>query len=228
MNQVVLQLLISLAATLGINAIPAGIVVLQGNPAQTAMVLYFLENLVSVLLAAARVRILAPADDQAYAVLGQDTVKTTVNGAVASERQLVRNRRRLITDYLLMSFGLSAGVGVFILFLVFFVGHADISGSVIATGMAGIVALQLFYFLADLVLLGPMTPPQAERVLQQSMGRVALLFFAVFIGIFVALVNINWFVIPFIVLRTVTDLAISVQGFSARVKTAASTAQSSI
>lgn len=206
-----LQLIVSLAATLGINAIPAGIVLLGGNSAATAMVLYFLENLVSIILAAARIRILAPADDEAYASLAYDTVKVTVNGVPRPEKKLLRNRRVLITDYLFMSIVFSLAVGVFLFLFVFVVGHTNVPGSVILAGMEGIIAFQLLHFVADLFLLGPLTPPQAEVLLKQSMGRVALIFLAVFIGIFLAAVNINWFVIPFVALKTITDLAVAIQ-----------------
>ncbi len=104
--QAILQLIISLAATLGINAIPAGIVLLGGNSAWTAMVLYFLENIVSILLAAARVLILASAQDAGYANLSYDTMKVTVNGVPRPERQTPRTRGALIMDYLLPSVAL--------------------------------------------------------------------------------------------------------------------------
>ena len=213
-----LQLIISLAAMLGINAIPAGIVLVGGNSAATAMVLYFLENLVWVILAAVRVRILAPADDRAYASLGYDTVKITVNGVPRPERQILRNRRVLISDYLLMSFVFSLGAGLFLFLFLFVLGNTSVPGSVILAGMEGIVAFQLLHLIADLLLLGPLTPPQAEGLLRQSMGRVALIFLAVFIGVFLAAANISWFVIPFVVLKTITDLTVAIQNSTARIQ----------
>ena len=216
--QPTLQLLISLAATLGINAIPAGLVLLGGNSAWTAMVLYFLENIVSILLAAARVRILAPADDTAYAGLIYETMKVTINGVARPERQIPPTRRRLIVDYVFPSLVFSAGVGVFLFMFVFVVGQHSVPGSVILSGMEGIIALQLVHFVADLALLGPLTPPQAQALLQQSLGRVGLIFFAVFIGTFVAAVNTDWFVIPFVALKTIADLAVLIQAFTARLQ----------
>ncbi len=220
--QAVPQRVTSVLAVLGINAIPAGIVLLGGNSAATALVLYFLENLVLVILAALRVRILAPANDEAYADMGYDTVQTTVNGVVSTERRILRNRRVLITDYLLVSLAFSIGLGIFIFMFLFVIGNANIPGSVILSGLAGIVAFQLLHFFVDLALLGPLTPTQAGILLQKSMGHVALIYFAVFIGFFLAAANINWFVIPFVALKTISDLALSIQTFTARIQMARS------
>ena len=214
--QAVLQLITALAANLGINAIPAGLVLIGGNSAATAMVLYFLENLVSVLLAAARVRILAPSDDEAYASMGYDNIQTSVDGVVRSQKTILRTRRVLITDFVSLALIFSLGTGIFLSLFLFLVLQADIPGSVILAGMEGIVAFQLVSFVADLVLLGPLTPAHAETLLDQSMGRVSLIYFAVFIGaILAAIVGNSGFVLPFAALKTITDLATTIQGFKA-------------
>ena len=179
--QTVVQLITALVASLGINAIPVGLVVVGGNSAATAMVLYFLENLISILLSAARVRILAPANDEAYADMGSDKVETTVDGVVRSQKTILRTRRVLITDFVTLALIFSLATGIFLAAFLFLILHAEIPGSVILTGMEGIVAFQLVSFVADLVLLGPLTPANAEALLEQSMGRVSLIYFAVFI-----------------------------------------------
>ncbi len=208
-----LQLMTALAANLGINAIPAGLVLLGGSSAATAMVLYYLENLVSVVLAAGRVRILAPANDEAYANMGYDNVQAKVDGQIRSQKRILRTRRVIIFDYVSMAFILSSASGVFLCAFLFLVLQADIPRSALVTGMAGIVAFQLLSFFADLVLLGPLLPAQAESLLKQSMGRVALIYFAVFIGVVLAgIVGNNSFVLPFAALKTITDLATTVQG----------------
>jgi hypothetical protein len=212
--QTILQLLTALTANLAINAIPAGLVLIGGSSAATAMVLYFLENLVSVLLAAARVRILAPANDDAYADMGYDDVETSIDGQIRSQRKILRTRRVLIIDYVSMAFFFSAATGIFLSAFLFLILRMDISPSAILTGMGGILALQLLSFIADLVLLGPLTPAHAEILLKQSLGRVSLIYFAVFIGaILAAIVGSNWFVLPFAGLKTTADLAATIQSF---------------
>ena len=214
--QAILQLITALAANLGINAIPAGLVLIGGNSAATAMVLYFLENLVSVLLPAARVRILAPANDEAYADMGYDNVETSVDGQIRSQRKILRTRRVLIGDFVLMALLFSLGTGIFLGAFLFLVLQADVPGSAILAGMEGIIAFQLVAFVADLVLLGPLTPAHAEVLLEQSMGRVGLIYFAVFIGaILAAVLGNSAFVLPFAALKTITDLASTIQGFRA-------------
>jgi hypothetical protein len=219
-TQAVLRLIAALAANLGINAIPAGLVLLGGNSAATAMVLYFLENLVSILLAAARVRILAPANDEAYADMGYDNVETSVDGVVRSQKTILRTRRVLITDFVSLALIFSLGTGIFLGAFLFLILHVEIPGSVILAGMEGIMAFQLFNFVSDLVLLGPLTPAHADILLQQSMGRVALIYFAVFVGVILAaIVGNSSFVLPFAALKTVADLATTFQGFKAHIQT---------
>jgi len=62
----------------------------------------------------------------------------------------------------------------------------------------------------------PLTLAKTENYLKQSMGRVALLFLAVFIGIFVALFVDKWFVIPFIALKTIVDIGGFMQTLKSR------------
>ena len=201
----------SALAALGINAIPAGIVLLGGRSAATAMVLYFIENIVAVLLAAARVRVLAPASDAGYASGPPDYTQIKVNGRIVFRKQTPRDRRSLLTGYLVSSLGLSIGTGVFLFAFLFLILRASVPGAVIVSGAGGMAAFQLVSFVADLLLLGPLPPARAELLLQRSMGRVALLYVSVFAGVALALFVDRWFVLPFAALKTIVDLAAPVR-----------------
>lgn len=213
-SKAVVRVILSALAALGINAIPAGIVLAGGESIETAMVLYFFENIVSILLAAARVRVLAPADDKAYSGLAPDFTEIKMNGRTLFRGRTPRTRRTLLRQYLISSLGLSAATGVFLFFFLFLILRAEISGSVVIEGLTGMVAFQLFNFVIDLFLLGPLPVSRAEALLQQSFGRVALLHLAVFVGVFLALIVEQWFIVPFAILKTLADLTRPIQAVS--------------
>jgi hypothetical protein len=50
-----------------------------------------------------------------------------------------------------------------------------------------------------------------EAWVAQSLGRVFLLFLAVFVGVFAASFSNDWFVMPFIALKTIVDLGTHAQ-----------------
>ena len=206
-SKAVLQAIPSVVAALGVNTIPAGIVLVGGQSAETAMILYFLENILLILFTAARVRILAPAHDEAYSSTTLDYTRIKVNDRIVFQGHTPRDRGTLLTGYLIFSLSFSLGTGVFLFFFLFLILGANISSTVIIAGMGGIAAFQLFNFVTDLFLLGRLSSRRAEKFLEHSMGRVALLYLAVAVGVFLTLIVEKWFVLPFAVLKTIVDLA---------------------
>ncbi len=180
------------------------------------MVLYFLENILSILFTAARVRILAPAHDEAYTSTAPDFTQIKVNGRIVFQGHTPRDRGTLLTGYLIFSLSFSIGTGVFLFLFLFLILSSNISSTVIISGLIGIAAFQLFNFVTDLFLLGRLSPGRAEMLLEHSMGRVALLYLAVVVGVFLTLMVEQWFVLPFAVLKTIVDLTTPIQAFSAR------------
>jgi hypothetical protein len=71
-------------------------------------------------------------------------------------------------------------------------------------GMAGILVFQGAGFLASP---RPLPLREAETVLEQSLGRVFLLYAGVAAGVVLAAFVERWFVVPFILLKTVVDFA---------------------
>jgi len=203
-------------AALGINAIPAGIVLFGGQSAETAMVLYFLENLLSILFTATRVRILAPAHDSAYASAAPDQIQLKAAGRIVVQKQVAHDRRSLLEGYLIFSVSFSAVSGIFLFLFLYLILGASLSGTVILSGLAGIAGFQLLSFATDLFLSDRLSPRGAEVLLERSMGRVALLYLAVGVGAFLAVMVEKWFILPFAVLKTLADLAAPIQALGAR------------
>jgi hypothetical protein len=201
---------------LGINAIPAGVVLVGGSSAETAMLLYFFENILAILFTAARVHILAPAHDEAYTATASEYTRRKVKGRIVFRGRTTRGRGALLTGYLLFSLGFSIATGVFLFLFLFLILAVNISRTVITSAMAGIAAFQLFHFVTDLCLVGRLSPRQAEMLLDQSMGRVALLYLAVGVGVFLTLLVEQWFVLPFALLKTIVDLARPIQALRVR------------
>ena len=67
-------------------------------------------------------------------------------------------------------------------------------------------------------MLRPFSLKKSEFFLTRSLGRVFLLFLAVFIGIFLAAYADKWFVIPFIALKTIADIGEQIQLFTGKEK----------
>jgi hypothetical protein len=56
-------------------------------------------------------------------------------------------------------------------------------------------------------MVGALTPESASNFLNQSMGRVALIYISIFIGMIVGLLfSAHWFIYPFAVLKTIQEL----------------------
>lgn len=191
---------------LGVNGIPAGIVLVGGENPETAMILYFLENIITIILVVGRVWWLAPADDPAYRRLRPNFSQLTINGRPVSRNHTPNNRYSLIINYLVAALGLSAGSGLFLFLFVWLVMAVEVSGRVILTSLGGIVAFQLLNFVSDLCFMEPLAGENVEPFLAQNLGRVVLLFLAVFIGLFLALWAKAWFILPFALLKTTLDL----------------------
>jgi hypothetical protein len=202
-KKAILSTITSILTALGSNAVPAGGVFLSGWAAETAVLLYLMENVVSLLLAVLRVRLLAPAGED---VPGGKPLK----------------RMELLKAYLLIGLGFSVASAVFILGFLFLIPatKVDVQWQAIQWGLAGISAFQLFGFIWDLFLLRPLSLARGETLLKASLGRINLLYLAVFIGICVAFFEGRWFLGPFVVFKTIVDIGAPLQFFWGRRKQA--------
>ncbi len=186
--------LIAALQALGINAVPVVGMFAADWSVETAMLLYLLENLIGIPLAALLVRLLAPAREDAPGMR-------------------VRHRREILNTYLIVALSFSLGSAIFILFVVYRTtnGQVDLTG--LRTGLGAIALFALLGFLVDLVYMRPLSLPRAEKVLERSLGRIFLLYLAVFVGMFLAIFGLASFFIPFVVLKTMVDIGYLLQAF---------------
>jgi hypothetical protein len=201
------QTLLGAATALGINAIPVGVVVGWRQSLPTGMVLYFLEMILSVLLTTAFVLLRAPAEDPGYAAVASSRTTVTTNGRTVSRSQS-GNRRSLIEGFLIFSAGFGVIPAFFLGFWMFVVAHVDLAWSAVASGLLGIAAFQTVNFIGDFVMYGDLTPEAASSLINQSLGRVVIIYISVFVGLIIAMIfSVGWFIWPFALLKTVADMA---------------------
>ena len=197
--------IISIGSALGRNVIPIGAFLFGGNSAETAMVIYFLETIIAIVLTAVFVRLRAPAEDPGYANISSTKTEIRINNNVVRRNQ-AGNRQSMIQSFLLFSIAFSLVPGIFMGVFLFSIQRAEVSTSVVVSAIAGIAAFQIISFIVDLFRVDSLTPESAYASLEGSMGRSAILFLSCFIGIFLAAFVTDWFILPFAFLKTVTEV----------------------
>ncbi|MCB0165525.1 MAG: hypothetical protein KDI79_14945 [Anaerolineae bacterium] len=209
----------TILSALGINAVPAIGFFGLGWGWETTMVLYLLETVLGIPLVALRIRLLSPAQEE---VIGASLPNNWSIGDKKSAKKVIRyawpttdgvryDRTELLKSYLLIVVSFSAVLSVFILVFLFLIMRVQLDPVAFRAGLLGIVIFQLLGFLADLVWLRPLSLAQAEKLGEQSMGRAALLYVAVFAGLCAATVHPYGFLIPFIGLKTMVDVGQPIQ-----------------
>lgn len=182
------------AAVLGINTIPALGWLRETWSAEVAMLLYYLETVAVVLLVGGMVRLIVPDLDQ-------------------RGLPIAAKRNRLARDYWTFMLGFALVIGVFLAAILLGFLHTPIPWRSVGVAMAVIVVLQLLAYGWEAHRLRPLDIADAEHLVNRDMGRIAVLHLGVLAGIFLAAVRTEWFVWPFIVLKTGIDVA----GLAARV-----------
>jgi predicted cobalt transporter CbtA len=200
-----LQRLIPLTTALGRNSIPLGAFVFGGSSAETVLVLYFLETILAIALTTVTIRLRAPAEHSGYHSLASTYTETRINGQVIRRHQK-GNRHSLLEGFLIFSLAFAIVPGIIVALFLFGVLQTDISADTIIWGIAGIAVFQLAHFGVDIYRYPKLSPAQANDSLQYSMGRSAILFLSCFAGMILAAFVTDWFIIPFAVLKTVTDV----------------------
>lgn len=170
----------------GKNAVPLAGTLVADWQAVVPMLLYLVENVVIVLLAALAVRILAPPSE-------------VIDGAT-------KHRGESLKTFFLLAGPFSFGAAVLTGFVMLQQRESIPSGFI--TSVAMILGFQFVSFFGDLMNLRGVTLATAEGMLVGVLGRVFLLAFAAFVGIWAAILGgMSAFVIPFILLKTLADLA---------------------
>lgn len=184
-----------IAAVLGVNAVPILGVLRQAWTAEVAMLLYYLETVAVVLLVGIGVRLVVPDVDE------------------RGERIAAR-RNRLVKDYWTVMLGFSLVIGIFLAAFLLFVLEVPIPWRAVGVVMIPIVGLQLFALAWEARRLRPLDIADANRLISRDMGRIAILHLGVLFGVFVAAIREEWFVWPFVILKTLVDVAFVASRFS--------------
>jgi hypothetical protein len=116
------NLFLSALFALARNAIPLGLW-FDGYAAESALVLYFLETLAAIALAALFVRMRAPAEHPDYADLSSTRTVITHNGRTSYHFR-TGNRSTLIQNFLIFSLGFSLIPGIFMAAFLFLILRA--------------------------------------------------------------------------------------------------------
>jgi hypothetical protein len=180
----------------GVSVVPLALWFFEDYAVETIVILYGLESLASIILAVLTILFLAPVKEQ-----------------TASNTTLVR--KEIIKSFLLV-----AGMGTLVIYVfvgtfIFLLGRgAGVELSNLKFGLLIVAAFQAFDFLSGLFLLRPLSLKKGELLLSASFGGIAVLILSILIGVFVgAFFNVSIFV-PFIVLKTIIDIAAPVQFFT--------------
>lgn len=182
-----IRLFTTTSTGLGVTAVPVAGWFWGGWAAETAMILYLLETLLAMPLIVLRVQLLRPPADQ-------------------RDPGELRKRREWLQTYLIIVAGFGGGCAVFMAaFLFLFMGF-PLDLPALRAGLIPISIFLLVGFAADLILRQPLGLPEVEGHLEKSLGRVFLLFLAVFVGVWLAAIEMIWFLAPFVVLKTLADL----------------------
>lgn len=200
-------------AAIGINAVPAfGFFVNEWTIA-TTMLVYLLDNLIGVTLTSGRIWLLVdkqakydPANRPAGGLPEGMALTVSTGKRTTKKYSLTSSRNEMLQGFMLTGYAFSLGVAVFIGVFIFLIFRIPVDANAIRTSLIWIGALHLGSFLNDLLFRRDSPMATAEVWVRQSLGRVLLLFLAVFVGIFVALWSNQAFFIPFMLLKFMADL----------------------
>ena len=208
--------LLRLLAVLGINAVPAGGVLVGGWSWATALVLYWAENLVGSILIAIRIALHRKLTRKRGHWRAQLGVRVGTSGSRRGKGDTRReDEGRPINDFFKeflaggLVFTLAHGVLLAIVIGIF-APETDLRPLRVALPV--MAALQLVGFAADLIGLRDRPFAWIRRVAQQHVGRVVLVHLALVVGGALAMIGnvANGFFLVFAALKAVTDLASAV------------------
>ncbi len=154
------------------------------------MILYWLENSAMIFLAVIFVLLFAPKTDRI---------------------EKPRTKCGTIGFYLLLAIPFSIGSAIFFSFYAIHEMASEINFPEIAGAMKWIAAFLILEFVADTLMIRRLTLFQAELFLNRSLGRVLLFFLSVFAGYFLIIFGVEWFVVPFLALKTMADIGAHVE-----------------
>ena len=177
---------------MGVNAVQVLGWLRETWSAETAMILYYLETVAVLALVGLLVRWAVPATDE-------------------SGQSIAARRDRMAHDYWLVMGGFAVVIGVFMATILLLFRGVQVPWAAVGWAMIVIVVLQLFAYGWEAYRLRPLDIADAEALINRDMGRVAVLHIGVLLGSFLMVVRAEWFVWPFILLKTLVDVGMMVE-----------------
>jgi small-conductance mechanosensitive channel len=176
---------LSLVSVAGVNFIPLEMWLHDDFSGAQSMILYWLENILAIFLAIVFVFLFAPRRD---------------------ETDKVRTRKDTIVFYSLLAIPFSLASAAFFFYFVVEALASEIDLRAVAQAMLWIVGFLLLEFAADALMIRRLTLFQAELFMNRSLGRIFLFFLTVLLGYCLIIFGFGWFVVPFVVLKTLADI----------------------
>lgn len=179
---------------LGINAVPMAGALAGRWPPATTMVVYLAETLLLVMIIVLRLRLLAPERLQVQGVHMQ-------------------SRDECVQGFLLLCGGFTTVLSIINGFILARAADLDLATTLraLASSLPVFLAIELLILLADVVLLRQATQPQVEGWIVRGMRRAVVLFFALFLGMAATIFDVGWYVWPFIMLKLLMDVGITLE-----------------
>lgn len=190
----VIRLAVAEISAVAINVIPLGLWFFEDYSSEATMVIYALESVAAIVFAIICVLLISPAYDP--------------DGSARYKK-----RSKLIADFSTISLGFFAISAVFLVAFMFLVLKASVDARSVIFAFLIVVAFQAAELITNILTLRPLPLKKAELLLSRSMGQTALLFLGIFIGVFLAGFVNEWFVVPFIVMKTIVDVGEPIQFF---------------
>ena len=187
-----------------INAVPLAGFAFGGWNSATALVVYWFENVIGILLIAVRIALHRRFTQKEGHYRAQINVKTTTRHGTT-----VRSTdTTFLAEFLLTSVVFTAAHGFF-LGILLMVMRAPIQFNDVAGGVLAIAAFQLINFVIDVTQIKTQPFAWIKRLAQLSIGRVGLVHIALIAGVFLAglLSNNSLFVVPFAVLKLLSEVS---------------------
>lgn len=206
----VLGLILTIISTLGINFIPFEMYFSGDFSAEEAMLYYSLENFLGIAVSCLFVLVLAPRQEYNAAF---HLPKDQREQYPAFKPAATRRKATLLWQYLVFSVLFSLWTLLFLAVFIFLIFGRSIDFQEIRDTLIWISAFMAIEVVGDWLMLRPITLAASEGFLKHSMGRVAVLFLSVFIGSFLAFFAEGYFVIPFVILKTITDIGVVTENF---------------
>lgn len=213
-------------SALGLNAVPSIGFWGLGWGWENTLLLYLLETLIGGLLVMLRIRLLAPAQEE---VIGATLPKPLIEVSTGkrSSKQVIRyarpiydgvwyDRNEMLKSYLLIVVVFFVAVGVFMAVFLFLLMRVELNPEALRRGLIGILTFQLLNLLGDIAWLRALSLPQAEKLLEQSVGRMGLLNLAIVAGFLATPFHPDGFLLPFMALKTMVDVGQPLQALYQR------------